>query len=810
MFLLQSSTTIFAPLSLTPHPTTRKTTTRNFLLFKKPTPSFSLFTPQHHHHQKSPPLSAVQHLVEPQDEKSDEPQPIDDDPFPISSIEEDSSSSDLRSLPSSPLCQVIQLEDLPEQWRRSRLAWLCKELPSHNSSTLVRILNGQRKWITQEDSTYLAVHCMRIRENETSFRVYKWMVQQHWFRFDFALATKLAEYLGKDRKFSKCREIFDQIINQGQVPSESTFHILIVAYLSAPVQGCLEEACVIYNRMIQLGGYRPRLSLHNSLFRAIVSKPGGSSKYYLKQAEFIFHNLVTCELEIHRDVFAGLIWLHSYQDIIDKERIDGLREEMRRVGIEEGKDVLVSIIRACAKEGDVEESERIWAKLLETGSKLPSQVFAYRMEVYAKAGEHMKSLGVFKGMQEQAVSISVVAYHKIIKVMSEAKEAEIAETIMNEFIESGLKPLMPAFVDMMDMYLSLGLHDKLELVFSQCISKCRPNRTIYTIYLDSILRIGNLKKAEEIFNEMYTNGAVGVNGRSCNIVLGGYLASGEYAKAEKIYDMMCQKKYDIETPLMEKVEYVLSLNTKVDKKVITPKLDKEQREILIGLLLGGLRIDSDEERNHAINFEFRENSDVHFILKTHIHEKYYEWLNSASRLGDGNDEIPYRFSTITHFSFDFFADQFWPKGRHMIPKLIHRWLSARVLAYWYMYGGLRTASGDIVLKLNCSRREDIERIVKILKTKSLDCRVRRKGRVFWIGFQGSNAVWFWKLTEPFILEELKDLLNPDCQTLINDEAEDQHIRFDTAIGSDEGPSDYIGYDNLDDSFQSDIVLGIHD
>ena len=123
------------------------------------------------------------------------------------------------------------------------------------------------------------------------------MMQRNWYRFDFALATKLADYMGKEGKFSKCREVFDDIINQGRVPSESTFHILVVAYLSAPVQGCLDEACSIYNRMIQLGGYQPRLSIHNSVFKALVSNPGILSKNYLKQAEFIYHHLVTTGLD---------------------------------------------------------------------------------------------------------------------------------------------------------------------------------------------------------------------------------------------------------------------------------------------------------------------------------------------------------------------------------------------------------------------------------------------------------------------------------------------------------------------------------
>lgn len=77
---------------------------------------------------------------------------------------------DLRKVNSYPV-EVLELSELPEQWRRSKLAWLCKELPAHKQSVVVRVLNAQRKWLRQEDATYLAVHCLRIRENETGFRV---------------------------------------------------------------------------------------------------------------------------------------------------------------------------------------------------------------------------------------------------------------------------------------------------------------------------------------------------------------------------------------------------------------------------------------------------------------------------------------------------------------------------------------------------------------------------------------------------------------------------------------------------------------
>lgn len=694
----------------------------------------------------------------------------------------------------SPTVELKELGELPEQWRRSKLAWLCKELPAHKQSTFTRVLNAQRKWIRQEDCTYIAVHCIRIRENEAAFRVYKWMMQQHWFKFDFALATKLADYMGKERKYLKCREIFDDIINQGLIPSESTFHILTVAYLSSSSQNCLEEACSIFNRMIQLGGYKPRLSLHNSLFRALVSKTGGSCKQYLKQAEFIFHSLTSSRLEIHKDIYGGLIWLHSYQDEIDNKRIESLRNEMHSKGIEESKEVLVSVLRAYSKEGYIDEVEKTWIKLLSCNNNPPNQAFVYLMEVYSRVGQPLKSLEVFRGMKEQVGSASVTAYYKIIEVLCKTRKTEHAESLMVEFINSGLKPLMPSFIHLMEMYSDLNLHDKMESTFFKCLENCRPNRTVYNMYLDSLVQISNLEKAEEIFSEMLGNEAIGVNTRSFNTILRGYLACEQNVKAEKICSLMRQKEFDIDSALMEKLDYVRSLHWEVVEKPTRMKLSKEQRETLVGLLLGGLKIEVDEEKkNHFFHFVFKENYILHSILKRRVHNQFREWLACTDKLADDEDDIPCQFSTVSHSHFNFFAEQFRVLGQPVIPKLIHRWLSPRVLAYWYMYGGHRTSTGDILLKLKASK-EGVQRIVKALKLISLDCRVKRMNRVFWIGFLGSNATSFWKLAEPFFLDDLKDSLEAGGKSTDGDVGT-ENINFDIKSDSDGIPSECSDSDN---------------
>ncbi|CAN0927795.1 Pentatricopeptide repeat-containing protein At2g15820, chloroplastic [Linum grandiflorum] len=648
-------------------------------------------------------------------------------------------------------------EEEPPESRKTRLEWLCKQLPTLRSVDMVRLLNYQKNWITQDDSAYLVSHCTGIRQNEAAFQVYKWMMQQNWYRFDFNLATKVANYLGKERKFVKCRDIFDDIINQRHVPEESTFHILVIAYLGASVEGCLEEACAVYNRMIQLRGCKPQLSLHIFLFRALVAAKPASKSYYLKQAEQIYCNLLRTGLEIPKDVYTGLIRLHSCQDVIDKERIMKLREEMKDLGMEEGKDVLLSILRACSTLGDVEEAEKAWLELITGFEHVPSQAFVYRMQTFAAVGESMKSMETFRRMQEHfGGSATLSAYQKIIEVMSDAQNVELAELVMEELTETGLKPLTPSYAALMKMYLNLNMHEKVESIFRLC----SPNRAIYNLYLSSLVKVGNFSKAEQIFSHMQGNEAtIGVDSASCNAVLSGWLESGDHVKAEKVYDLMCKKRYDIESSSMQKLEYFLSLSRKDIKRPVSLKLSFEQREALVGLLLGGLVIESDGSRqsqNHyMIRFEFDENTPKHSVLRQHLYLEYREWLHPSCN--DGN--VPYKFATVSDTYFGFYADQFWPRGRPVIPKLIHRWMSPRALAYWYMYGGRRSQSGDIWVKLGIDSEdeESVPKVVKALGKRSLECEVRKKDGVFWIGLLGSNAIWFWKLVEPFILDGLQDL-----------------------------------------------------
>ncbi|KAK4741140.1 hypothetical protein SAY87_024728 [Trapa incisa] len=80
--------------------------------------------------------------------------------------------------------------------------------------------------------------------------------------------------------------------------------------------------------------------------------------------------------------------------------------------------------------------------------------------------------------------------------------------------------------------------------------------------------------------------------------------------------------------------------------------------MLVGMVLGGLRIELDEQRkNHRIQVEFEENLSTHVVLEKHV---LVNGSTSSCILPQG--ETLDRISTISHPNFVFFADQFCQKG----------------------------------------------------------------------------------------------------------------------------------------------------
>ena len=146
----------------------------------------------------------------------------------------------------------------------------------------------------------------------------------------------------------------------------------------------------------------------------------------------------------------------------------------------------------------------------------------------------------------------------------------------------------------------------------------------------------------------------------------------------------------------------------------TLKLTKSQREILIGVILGDAHLETqDNKQTYRIKFA---QSVAHKPYLDHLYEIFKDWVLTPPKY-NASSNVWY-FNTISHSSFRFYAHQFYGEKKG-IPKLIHRWLTPKTLAYWFMDDGSMKSkeSKGVLFNKHSFELSDIKRLCEIFESK---------------------------------------------------------------------------------------------
>ncbi|GIV18325.1 MAG: hypothetical protein KatS3mg023_0076 [Armatimonadota bacterium] len=183
------------------------------------------------------------------------------------------------------------------------------------------------------------------------------------------------------------------------------------------------------------------------------------------------------------------------------------------------------------------------------------------------------------------------------------------------------------------------------------------------------------------------------------------------------------------------------------------KLDRTQREVLVGLLLGDGHLETQNEgRTYRLKVEQNEK---HQPYVQHLYELFQAWVLTPPQ---PKKEGKWWFQTISHGAFRFYAQQFYREGRKAVPKIIHRLLKPRGLAYWFMDDGSikDTHSRAVVLNTQSFSREDVARLAQVLSEKfALEAYLRRQREGYQIVIAGRSLQRFLDLIEPYLIPEMR-------------------------------------------------------
>ena len=189
------------------------------------------------------------------------------------------------------------------------------------------------------------------------------------------------------------------------------------------------------------------------------------------------------------------------------------------------------------------------------------------------------------------------------------------------------------------------------------------------------------------------------------------------------------------------------------------KLTKEQRELIVGTLLGDAHL---ERRYKGYTFSLM----VEHLIKQkeYVEWKYNalkEWVRTPPRMKrqvvNGKQYDKYCFRTLGSSSFRFYHAQFYRNGKKVVPKLIHRWLTPYALCIWFMDDGSIKSKYHRARIINTQGfdKQDVLRLIHVLQNKfHIAARVRKQKEGYQIYLLAETIDHFANLVRPYIIPSM--------------------------------------------------------
>jgi hypothetical protein len=200
------------------------------------------------------------------------------------------------------------------------------------------------------------------------------------------------------------------------------------------------------------------------------------------------------------------------------------------------------------------------------------------------------------------------------------------------------------------------------------------------------------------------------------------------------------------------------------KKIL--KLTEIQKDVLIGTLLGDATI-TKQKKDYNVKFEQKlDNSNyIH-----HLYDLFQSYVGTSPRIrnikgGEAKDRQSIWFRTYRHCDFHFYYGLFYIKEvknnlrKKRVPKLIHKFLTQRSLAYWFMDDGSytfnvskNTKKKNYYLNTQSFCYEDIKILKKALKYNfNIDTTIYKDRIYYLLAIQPQSNETFIQGIRPFIL-----------------------------------------------------------
>ena len=198
----------------------------------------------------------------------------------------------------------------------------------------------------------------------------------------------------------------------------------------------------------------------------------------------------------------------------------------------------------------------------------------------------------------------------------------------------------------------------------------------------------------------------------------------------------------------------------IEARKKTLKLSKTQREILVGLMLGDGHLETQNDgQTYRLKVEQSLRKEKYALW---LYEKFNNFVLTEPKIKDkirnGVRTKNIYFSTLSHSSFRFYAQQFYVNGKKVIPKFIGKLLTPLSLAVWFMDdGSIKSKNHQAkILNTQCFSQKEVLYLIKILNDKfGIKAKLRRQKDGYQIYILSGSMTKFRSIIGEYVIDSMR-------------------------------------------------------
>lgn len=202
----------------------------------------------------------------------------------------------------------------------------------------------------------------------------------------------------------------------------------------------------------------------------------------------------------------------------------------------------------------------------------------------------------------------------------------------------------------------------------------------------------------------------------------------------------------------------------IEEKSRRLKLKQEQRDVLVGTLLGDGHLETQNQgRTYRLKIEHSIGQKEYLEW---LYRVFQDWVHTPPSVrtrtvtfrGETKAYKRIGFATLSTGSLRFYAQQFYADGKKVVPRPIRRWLTPRALAIWYMDDGSIKSNQHKTVLLNTQsfRGQDLKRLQQVLEQRyGIKTTVREQKDGNQLYLTAETVEIFLHLIQPFMIPSMQ-------------------------------------------------------